>query len=227
MSAKSSILNFLRTTLIGGLAAILPLGLIVVLFRWVIGMIEKNLEPLVKLFETNTRISTMVVYIIAVIAIVVLFFFIGLFIRTRFGNLLLKHIETTYFYKIPGYKTAREIVQQFFGKNRSFFSEVVLVDIFNSGVLMTGFITDYQEINNYITVFVPTGPNPTSGNIYHMPKEKVIRSNIPVDTAIKTIISCGAGSAEVFAQSGNSHYNGMELQSTRMGSNEQMPTNIE
>lgn len=227
MSAKSSILNFLRTTLIGGLAAILPLGLIIVFFRWVIGVIEKNLEPLVGLFETNTRISTIVVYVIAVVAIVLLFFFIGLFIRTRVGNMLLKHIETTYLNKLPGYKTAREIVQQFFGKNRSFFSEVVLVDIFNSGVLMTGFITDYQEHNNYITVFVPTGPNPTSGNIYHLPKEKVIRSNVPVDTAIKTIISCGAGSTKVFIQSENSKYNGMDLRSTRPGSTEQMPTNIE
>ncbi|MDA3817791.1 MAG: DUF502 domain-containing protein, partial [Prolixibacteraceae bacterium] len=81
----------------------------------------------------------------------------------------------------------------------TFFSEVVLIDIFNSGVLMTGFITDYQENNDYLTVFVPTGPNPTSGNIYHLPKEKVKRTDISVDYAIKTIISCGAGSENIFA----------------------------
>jgi len=99
--------------------------------------------------------------------------------------------------KLPGYKLAKETVQQFFGKNRSFFKEVVLVDIFNSGALMTGFITDDQ--GEIITVFVPTGPNPTSGNIYHLQKDKVIKTGASVDNGMKTIISCGAGSEEIFA----------------------------
>ena len=88
-------------------------------------------------------------------------------------------------------------MQQFFGKNRSFFKEVVLVDIFNTGVLMTGFITDDQ--GDIISVFVPTGPNPTSGLIYHLPKERVTKTDAAVDAGMKTIISCGAGSGEVFA----------------------------
>ena len=199
MSRRIRLKNFLKTTLIGGLAAILPLWLMVIFFRWIIGIIERYLKPLVTLFDTDTQVSTIIVYIIAVASIIALFFFFGLFIRTRFGNMILNYIEQTYFMKIPGYKTAREIVQQFFGSNRSFFSEVVLVDIYNSGTLMTGFITDHQENGDFITVFVPTGPNPTSGNIYHLPKDKVTKSITPVEVAIKTIISCGAGSSEVFS----------------------------
>lgn len=198
MTKHNRIKNFLKTTLIGGLAAILPLGLIALLFKWIIGLIERYLEPLVNLFKTDTLFATVIVYLIAVVAIVTLFFFFGLFIRTRFGNMILNYIEETYFMKIPGYKTARDIVQQFFGANRSFFSEVVLVDIYDSGVLMTGFITDHQNDSAYITIFVPTGPNPTSGNIYHVPKHKIKKSETPVDVAIKTIISCGAGSSEIF-----------------------------
>ena len=64
-------------------------------------------------------------------------------------------------------------------------------------ILMTGFITDNQ--GEIITVFVPTGPNPTSGNIYHLPKAKVLKTGASVDNGMKSIISCGAGSAEVFA----------------------------
>ncbi len=205
ISHRNRFISFIQTTLIGGLAAILPLGLIVILFRWVIKLIERYLEPLVTLFETNTRISTIIVYIIAVAAIIALFFFIGLFIRTRFGKLLFTHFEKIYLSKLPGYSTAREIVQQFFGGNKKFFSEVVLVDIFGTGVLMTGFITDYQEWNEYVTVFVPTGPNPTSGNIYHLPKEQIRKSEASVDYGLKTIISCGAGSSGVFKISSIPH----------------------
>jgi len=201
MKPQKTLTNFFKTTLIGSLAAVLPLGLIFLLVRWIIVLIEKFLEPLVNLFNTSSRLSTIIVYLIMVASILTLFFFFGLFIRTQFGHILLRHIEQNYLMKIPGYKTAREIVQQFFGSSRSFFSEVVLVDIFGTGVLMTGFITDYQESRKYITVFVPTGPNPTSGLIYHLPKEKVFRSNVPVDAAIKSIISCGAGSSQVFDES--------------------------
>jgi uncharacterized membrane protein len=189
--------KFLLTTLLGGVVAILPLGLVIIIFRWIIMLIEKYLRPLVDLFETSNRMGTIIVYCIAVVAVIMVFFLIGLFIRTRFGNLLMSYLESNYLVKIPGYKTAREVVKQFFGSNKSFFSEVVLIDVFGCGTLMTGFITD--DHGAVVTVFVPTGPNPTSGNIYHVSRDKVFKSKTPIDTTLKTIISCGAGSGEVFS----------------------------
>jgi uncharacterized membrane protein len=191
--------KFLRTTLIGGVVALAPLTLIVLLFRWVINLIGRTLTPLVDTILQNPDPNPyfkFAIYLLSVIAILLFFFIIGLIIRTRLFRFL-NRAEDRYLLKIPGYKIAKETVQQFFGKNRSFFKEVVLVDIFNSGALMTGFITDDQ--GDIISVFVPTGPNPTSGNIYHLRKERVTRTKAPVDVGMKTIISCGAGSAEVFA----------------------------
>lgn len=188
--------KFFITTVIGGLAAILPLALLVIIFRWIIGLIEKYLAPLVELVNTSSSIQEFLIYLLAIIAILTVFFLAGLVVQTRLGRFFKIALEKKYLMKIPGYKVARETVMQFFGKNRSFFSEVVLVDIFNSDTLMTGFITD--EHDDYVTVFVPTGPNPTSGNIYHVKREKLIHTDVPVDTGMKTIISCGAGSVEIF-----------------------------
>ncbi|MCK4749084.1 MAG: DUF502 domain-containing protein, partial [Bacteroidales bacterium] len=139
-------------------------------------------------------------YVISFTAILLFFFIIGIIFRTRM-SVFLNKAEDRYLVKIPGYKMAKETIQQFFGKNRSFFKEVVLVDIFNSGALMTGFITDQQE--EIITVFVPTGPNPTSGNIYHLQKDRVMKTNASVENGMKTIISCGAGSEEIFKSAVN------------------------
>ena len=188
--------NFFRTTFIGGLVALLPISLVVILFRWIIGLVEKYLGPLVGLVDTDSRLYQIGLYVLALIGIFLLFFIIGLIIKTSWGRFLNNVLEQKYLMKIPGYKIARETVMQFFGKNKSFFSEVVLVDLFNSGTLMTGFITDDQ--GDIITVFVPTGPNPTSGNIYHVPVEKVTKTKAHVDAGMKSIISCGAGSGEVF-----------------------------
>ena len=191
--------NFLRTTLIGGVVALAPLTLIVLLFRWVINLIGRNLTPLVdKLLQDPdpNPYFKFALYVITFTAVLLFFFIIGLIVRTRL-KVFLNRVEDRYLVKVPGYKLVKETVQQFFGKNRSFFKEVVLVDIFNSGSLMTGFITDDQ--GEIITVFVPTGPNPTSGNIYHLQKDKGIKTGASVDNGMKTILSCGAGSAEIFA----------------------------
>jgi uncharacterized membrane protein len=189
--------KFLQTTLLGGLVAILPLGLLIIVFRWIIILVEKYLKPLVNLFQHDSKISTIITYLIAIVGILLIFFFVGLFIQTRIGIWVRNYLEKSYLMKIPGYKTARDIVGQFFGNKRTFFSHVVLVDVYSNETLMTGFVTD--DCGNYVTVFVPTAPNPTSGFIFHVPKSKVFKSNVPVDVAIKSIISCGSGSAPVFA----------------------------
>jgi len=191
--------GFLRTTFIGGLVALLPLSLVILFFRWVIGLIERTIGPLIDLVvETDSQFYIFGLYVTAIIVIFLIFFSIGLIIKTSWGKFLNHQLEQKYLNKIPGYKIAKETVGQFFGKNRSFFKEVVMVDPFNSGTLMTGFITDDQ--GDIITVFVPTGPNPTSGNIYHLPREKVLRTNATVETGMKSIISCGAGSSNIFSE---------------------------
>jgi uncharacterized membrane protein len=190
--------NFFRTTLIGGFVALAPLTLIILLFRWVINLIGRILTPVVDQILQNPEPNPLIkfsLYLITLAVILFFFFLIGIIVRTRLARFL-NRAEDRYLLKIPGYKLVKETVQQFFGKNRSFFREVVLVDIFNTGVLMTGFITDDQ--GEIITVFVPTGPNPTSGLIYHLPRQKVLKTNATVDKGMKSIISCGAGSMEVF-----------------------------
>jgi len=190
--------RFLRTTLIGGVVALAPLTLMILLFRWVINLIGRTLTPLVNTILQDPDPNPYVkfaIYLLTFTAVLLFFFIIGLIVSTRFSRFL-NRAEDKYLLRIPGYKLAKETVQQFFGKNRSFFKEVVLVDIYKTGTLMTGFITDDQ--GEVISVFVPTGPNPTSGNIFHLQKDQVTRTTASVDVGMKTIISCGAGSAEIF-----------------------------
>ncbi|MBL7111519.1 MAG: DUF502 domain-containing protein [Bacteroidales bacterium] len=194
--------KYINATLLGGFAALLPLGLLILVARWLINLVQKYLGPIVewfaKLIHMDSYWLLLASYVVLIIAILAAFLFIGMMIRTRTGRFFKKEFEQKYLMKIPGYKIARDTVKQFFGKNRSFFSEVVLVDLFNSGTLATGFITD--DFGEYLTVFVPTGPNPTSGLIYHVKKDKVIRTGASVETAMKSVISCGAGSSQIFQE---------------------------
>lgn len=188
--------RFFQTTLIGGIAAVLPITVIFLFFRWLVNLVFDYLRPIVALLPLSSKVQEILATIAIVIVILFSFFLAGLLVKSRVGRFIKHVFEKRYLMRIPGYKVARETVQQFFGDKRSFFSEVVLVDIFNSGTLMTGFVTDNH--GEMYTVFVPTGPNPTSGNIYHVHRDKLVKTRVPVETGMKTIISCGAGSGEIF-----------------------------
>lgn len=199
----------LKNLLIGGLMAILPLALLIFLFKWIVDKIVLILNPIVSLFNIENQYMLIATYVIVFAAIMVIFIVIGFLIRTRFGRYIDDELEEKIIKKIPGYTIIKDTVKQFFGTNNSFFSEVVLVKIFDSRTYMTGFVTDSTDVPdnkgedympNYYTVFVPTGPNPTSGNIYHVHYKDIKKVDVSVEEAMKSIISCGSGSAALTNQ---------------------------
>ena len=64
--------------------------------------------------------------------------------------------------------------------------------------MVTAFVTD--EYKGVFTVFVPTGPNPTSGNIYHLKAQYVHKLNVSIESTMRSIISCGSGSNKLIKQ---------------------------
>ena len=99
-------------------------------------------------------------------------------------------------------ENGKETVVQFLGDKKSPFSSVALVQIFGNETLVSAFVTDTHDNGDY-TVFVPTGPNPTSGNIYHVKSRFVHPVDVPVEEAMRSIISCGAGSAGLISAYAN------------------------
>ena len=128
------------------------------------------------------------------IGLIILFSFsVGLFIRTQLGKMIFSTLEKKLLHSVPLYSTVKETVMQFSGQKRLPFSKIALVNIFGNETRMTAFITDEHPNGDY-TVFVPTGPNPTSGNIYHVEPHQVELVDVPVETAMRSIIACGSGS---------------------------------
>ena len=97
--------KFLRTTLFGGVVALAPLTLIILLFRWMINVIGRILTPLVDTILQNPDPNPyfkFALYLLSIIAILLIFFIIGLIIRTRLYRFL-NRAEDRYLQKIPGF----------------------------------------------------------------------------------------------------------------------------
>jgi uncharacterized membrane protein len=178
--------------LLDGLYALLPIVIVLIIIKWLWQLIVSVIQPFIAVLfpeQSETRFSSAV---ITLIILFMLLYIIGIIVNTRTGRRHYLDIENSLFKKIPGYVTIKEMVTQIFGAKKASFSKVALVTTFQSDLQQIAFITDEQR-DSY-TVFVPTGPNPTSGNIFIMPKNRVKIINVPVEAAMKTIIGCGTGS---------------------------------
>ncbi|MGA1848963.1 MAG: DUF502 domain-containing protein [Thermoplasmatota archaeon] len=193
--------KFLWTTLIGGLGVLLPLVILGWAFYWLYTVIVNMVRPLSEPISDLIGLDLPIVDIIVLGSIFGACFLLGLLIRTRIGNFFHRQVENNFLKKIPGYTVTKEVILHFSGEEETPFSSVVLVKPFGNETLMTGFVTDRNPTSPFTTVFVPTGPNPTSGNIYHVRNEDVLDLKAKVELGIKTVIGCGAGSKVLLNES--------------------------
>jgi len=191
--------EFIKSTIVGGLLVILPVALFLFVLTWLFGLVRKVISPLTIIVIEKSPLQGIIADVFVIALLVGACFAVGVVIRTSLGKWLYSILDSKIFMKAPGYTLIKETVSQFFGKKKSPFSSVALVQIFGNETLVSAFITDEHE-NGSCTVFVPTGPNPTSGNIYHLPRNQVHPVDVPVEDAMRSIISCGAGSTNLIAK---------------------------
>ncbi|MCB0650328.1 MAG: DUF502 domain-containing protein [Saprospiraceae bacterium] len=190
--------KFFVTTVIGGIFVLLPFGLLVWIVKIFFKAISNLISPLTQIFKFPPTIHLWVVDLVAFGLVIGLFFFIGLFVRTTFGHRLFNFVEENWLRKLPIYGTLRDAISTFTTRDKTPFRQVVLVDVFSNPTRMTGFVTDELESSGYVTVFVPTGPNPTNGFIFHVKKDQLEYLDIKPEDAMRTIIGVGVGSDILF-----------------------------
>lgn len=195
-----SIGRFLKRSLIGGIVVLLPLTLIVAFFRWLFKWVTGLIQPFTDALHLVLETPDFVGHLIVIAIIVFLCFTAGYTVSTRFGGWLWGQADGLFAAKIPGYKALKDIVAQLFGQGGGAMSgEVCLVKVMGRDVdiTVTGMVTARHADGRY-TVFVPCGPNPTTGFIYHVAPELVeLRPDVKVDALMKTVIACGVGAGDV------------------------------
>ncbi len=185
--------NFIKTSLLGGLGVIFPAAVLLLVFNWIFQWVGGIIEPLTHIIVAKSNMREILANILVISVIVAACFFIGVLVKTRVGKYMHMLAEKLLGRWIPGYTFSTKTFQQFFGERSTAYTAVALVKPFGNDTLMTGFITDEHPDGSY-SVFVPTGPNPTSGNIFHLPSSFVYRADVPVEEAMKSVVACGAGS---------------------------------
>lgn len=96
------------------------------------------------------------------------------------------------------YKSVKQVSDTLFAPNGNAFRKALLVQYPRQGSWTIAFLTGQPGGdlvnhlgNEYVSVYVPTTPNPTSGFFLMMPAKDVIELDMTVDAALKYIISMG------------------------------------
>ena len=131
--------------------------------------------------------------VIAIVIVLSLCFLFGILVKTKIGLTVQEYLDKRVSKMIPGYGMIKTTVTQLFSREKFLFSSAALIEVAGMDILMTAFIADEHEDGRY-TVFVPTGPNPTTGVILHLKKELVHPIDTKVEDVFRSVISCGVGS---------------------------------
>jgi uncharacterized membrane protein len=96
------------------------------------------------------------------------------------------------------YPSIKQVADALLSSNAKAFRKAVLIEYPTPGVWTIAFVTGSpsDEVaaclgEDYLAVYVPTTPNPTSGFFLLLPRTKVVELDMRVDQALKYVISMG------------------------------------
>jgi len=96
------------------------------------------------------------------------------------------------------YRTTKQLFSTILEERGESFRKVVLVSYPQKGTYSVAFVTSESPTSveselgkGFVTVFLPTTPNPTSGFLLVVPAEDVIPMNLSVDEGLRLVISAG------------------------------------
>lgn len=207
---KTFIQAKIRKNIIAGLLVVIPTGLTFFLFSFVNSRLDESLVPFINNLILKAGIEIPNKFYLPGTGFFILFLLIviaGLFATNWYGKKFVGFGDI-FVQRIPFvrtiYITIKKLVVTFSETGTPKFQKAVVLDYPREGLQSLGIICcdAFGEIENklggnFVNVFVPTTPNPTTGFTVILPKEKIIPLDFPVDQGLKMIVSVGMFNPEI------------------------------
>ena len=192
--------NPIRRYLITGLLVWVPLVITV----WVLSFLVSTMDQTLLLLPQQLRPEHWLGYYIpgmGVVLTLLVVFFTGLFTANIIGQRLVRYGEKV-LARIPVvnsiYNGVKQVSDTLFSPTGQAFRKALLVQWPSPGMWTIAFLTGTPggDIVNhlqgdYLSIYVPTTPNPTGGYFVMVPKSAVIELDMTIDEALKYVISMG------------------------------------
>lgn len=185
-------LNHLKTYVIRGFWAVIPLALSIFVLRLIYVSIDQRVMNAIASF-LGFRLPGL-----GLLLLVLVLYLLGLIASNMLGRHILNWIERL-MDRIPfirtTYRVGRQLATTFTVPEREVFKRAILVEYLKPGMWTVGFVTgslrDLDQGGNFLKVYIPTPPNPTSGTMVLVRESETRDPGWTVDEAMKIVISAG------------------------------------
>jgi uncharacterized membrane protein len=192
-----SLLKHLRARAVAGILLILPVGITLFVLQFFFRVVEGIFaQPMAQILS---RVLQMEVTIpgLGVLAFLILIYVAGIIATNVLGRGF-AYLTDRFFTTIPlarsVYLAAKQLTNALSTERRQTFRQTVFVEFPKVGSYTIGFATNEiidGQGNVFLSVFIPTTPNPTSGYMLIVNKERAIPSSLTIDEAINSVMSGG------------------------------------
>jgi len=190
----------MKKYLITGLLIWIPLVITLWVLKLVVDALDQTLLLLPPAFQTENWLGLHVPGMGVVMTLVIVLI-TGVFATNFFGARLV-HLWHEVLHRIPVvnsiYSSVKQISDTLFSSSGQAFRKALLVQWPREGMWTIAFLTGTPggDVANhlqgdYVSVYVPTTPNPTGGYFVLVARRDVIELDMTVDEALKYIISMG------------------------------------
>lgn len=190
-ASRDGLVKKIRKQFLAGVLVIVPLGASILILIWIFTGIDNILQPIINAIIGRTIPG------VGFGITVLLIYLTGLLAGNIAGKKLIRWGESM-LTRLPVfrhlYNGLKQILESFSEPRQTGFMQVVLVEFPRPGLKAIGFITNELPTpsgEKRFNVFIPTAPNPTSGFLEIVREEDMVRTGIPVDEALKMVLSAG------------------------------------
>lgn len=195
----------LRKYFITGLLILVPLAITFWVINSVIGTMDQSLLLLPPEWRPENLLGRHIPGVGTILTLLIIFL-TGLLTRNYVGNYVVAGWESL-LNRIPIvnsiYSSVKQVSDTLFSSDGNAFRTAVMVQYPREGMWTIAFVTGApsQQVQQhltgeYVSLYVPTTPNPTSGFFLMVPKADVIELDMSVDVALKHIVSMGVVAPE-------------------------------
>ena len=185
---------------ITGLLVLVPLFITVWVISGLVGMMDQSLLLLPETWRPKAQLGLDIPGMGAILTLLIIFV-TGVIATNFFGKRLILVWEAL-LARVPVvksiYASVKQVSDTLFSDSGNAFRQAVLVQFPRPGVWTIAFVTGKpggDVVNHlsgdYLSVYVPTTPNPTGGYFLMLPRADVVELDMSVDEALKYIISMG------------------------------------
>jgi uncharacterized membrane protein len=193
-------MNALRRWLLAGLLVLVPLAITVWLLNWVIGTLDQTLQILPLAWQPDRLLGFHIPGFGVLLALAIVLS-IGAVASNFLGRKLVRWWDAL-LSRIPIvrsiYSSVKQVSDTLFSENGNAFRKALLVQWPREGVWTIAFQTGMPGgdvathlTGDYMSVYVPTTPNPTGGYFVMLKRSDCIELKMSVDEALTYVISMG------------------------------------